>query len=102
MTHRELNAAVGGTSARLKRAETTSAFGAGILGAGIALLLARWVQPFAVPLLFLGLVMHAWGMYDKHRLEAASDSARIWWVEALYWGCWIALVALGIYVVVSR
>ena len=102
MTHTEPHTAVNGLRARVKRAETTSAFGAGILGAGIALLLARWVQPFAVPLLFLGVVMHAWGMYDKHRLDAGSDSIRIWWVEALYWGCWIALVALGIYVVVSR
>ena len=102
MTHTAPHTAVNGLRARLKRAETTSAFGAGILGAGIALLLARWVQPFAIPLLFLGLVMHAWGMYDKHRLDAGSDSTRIWWVEALYWGCWIALVALGIYVAVSR
>ena len=84
--------------ARLKRAETTSAFGAGILGAGIALLLAELLKSYAVPILVLGLVMHAWGMYDKHRLETSGGTARLWWVEALYWGCWVALGVLIVYV----
>ena len=88
--------------ARLKRAETTAAMGAGILGAGLALLLPDWLQRYAVTLLLLGLVMHAWGMYDKHRLEAGAGAARIWWVETLYWGCWIILAALAVYGVVTR
>lgn len=88
-------------SARVKRAETTSAIGAGVLGGGIALLAAQLLTPYAVPLLVLGLVMHGWGMYDKHHLEARAGAARIWWVEALYWSCWIALVALAAYVLVN-
>ena len=103
MTHRAPpNAAVGGGSARLKRAETTSAIGAGVLGAGIALLFASVLKSYTVPILVLGLVMHSWGMYDKHRLEANAGAVRVWWVEALYWGCWVALVGLLVYVIATR
>ena len=83
---------------RLKRAETTSTFGAGILGAGIALLAADLLRSYAVPFVVIGLAMHAWGMFDKHRLESGTAIPRVWWAEALYWGCWAALVALGVYV----
>lgn len=86
------------SQARLKRAETTSAVGAGILGGGVALLVAELLKPYALPLLILGLAMHAWGMYDKHRLQAGAETVRVWWAEALYWGCWVALVALAVYV----
>ena len=95
----------GGDSAlarRLKRAETTSAVGAGILGGGVALLFAELLKSYGLPLLLLGLVMHAWGMYDRHRLEASAGEGRVWWAEALYWGCWIALIAFAIYVGVAR
>lgn len=85
----------------MKRAETTSSVGAGVLGAGVGLLAARWLQPIAVPILIAGLVMHAWGMYDKHRLEGGPSAARIWWVELLYWGCWAGLAALLGYVVMT-
>ena len=84
--------------ARLKRAELTSAVGAGILGAGVALLLAAWLKSYAIPLLVLGLAMHGWGMFDKQRLDVSSAPTRVWWAEALYWGCWVALVALALYV----
>jgi hypothetical protein len=79
---------------RLKRAETTSAIGAGILGAGIGILFGATLQPFGIPALLLGLVMHAWGMFDKHRLETDAVLPRVWWVELLYWVCWVTLVAL--------
>ena len=87
---------------RFKRAETTSAIGAGVLGAGVALLFAELLRSYAVPILVLGLVMHSWGMYDKHRLEVNEGAVRIWWVEALYWGCWVALAGLLVYVIVTR
>ena len=90
------------TTAQLKRAETTSAIGAGVLGAGIALLLADLLKANAVPILVIGLVMHSWGMYDKHRLEANAGAVRVWWVEALYWGCWVALAGLLLYVIATR
>ena len=81
-------------TSQLKRAETTSSVGAGVLGAGIALLLPAHARMYAVPILVIGLVMHAWGMWDKHRLETLSAAPRLWWAEVLYWGCWLLLVAL--------
>ena len=88
--------------ARLKRAETTSSVGAGILGGGAALLLAELLRSYAVPLVLVGLVMHAWGMYDKHRLESRTATRVVWWAEALYWTCWAALAALAVYVVAMK
>ena len=83
--------------ARWKRADTTSAVGAGVLGVGIGLFLDRFLGAYAVPIVALGLVMHSWGMYDKHRLESGATGSRLWWAEALYWGCWLGLLALGLY-----
>lgn len=79
---------------RLKLAETTSAIGAGILGAGIGSLLGANLKPFAVVILVLGLVMHGWGMFDKHRIEADAPVPRVWWAELLYWICWVTLAVL--------
>jgi hypothetical protein len=85
----------------LKRAELAAVIGAGVLGGGVALLLDRALKPYTLPILLLGLFVHGWGMYDKHRLESGSDTARLWWAEWLYWGCWLALLSLGLYVVLS-
>jgi hypothetical protein len=93
---------VASTSARLKRAETTSSIGAGVLGAGIALLLPTYARECAILIVVLGLVMHAWGMYDKHRLETSTPVSRLWWAELLYWLCWVALAALGLYLLAGR
>ena len=87
--------------ARWKRADTTSAVGAGVLGAGIGILLGRSLEAYAIPIIALGLLMHAWGMYDKHRLESGVGTGRLWWAEALYWGCWIGLLALAVYTVLT-
>lgn len=84
---------------QVKRAETTSSVGAGVLGAGIGLLAADWLAPHAVVILLTGLAMHVWGMYDKHRLEARTSAPRVVWAELLYWGCWAGLLALIVYVV---
>lgn len=86
---------------RWKRADTTSAVGAGVLGGGVGVLLASFLEPYAIPIVGLGLLMHAWGMSDKHRLESGVGTGRLWWAEALYWGCWIALLALALYVVLA-
>jgi hypothetical protein len=90
------------TTAALKRAETTSSIGAGVLGAGVGLMLAALLQGYAIPILVIGLVMHAWGMYDKHRLEVRSEMAQPWWATLFYWVCWVALAALLVYVVLRR
>jgi hypothetical protein len=85
----------------IKRAELTSSVGAGILGAGIGVLIAQWLRPYALLVLALGIAMHAWGMYDKHRLEA-GELRQVWWSELLYWSCWVSLVALLVFVVIGR
>jgi len=85
--------------ARIKRAELLSSIGAGVLGGGIALLLAKFLAPYAIPILLLGLISHAIGMSRKHGLEQQSQSVRVWWAEALYWFCWLALVALLLFIV---
>ena len=82
-----------------KRADLLATTGAGVLGAGLALLLAAQLQPYAIPLLALGLATHGWGMYAKHRLEARSGTPQLPWAEWLYWDCWLALAALAIYIV---
>ena len=87
---------------RVKRAETTSSIGTGVLGAGIALLFPTRFQAFALPILAIGLVMHVWGMYDKHRLESVGRTTRLWWAELLYWFCWLTLGAVLLYLLLRR
>jgi len=89
-------------SARIKKAELLSSLGAGVLGAGTALLLSKFLAPYAVPILLLGLISHATGMSKKHGLEQQGQNVRVWWAEALYWFCWLALAALLVFIVVRQ
>jgi len=88
--------------ARVKKAELLSSLGAGVLGAGIALLLPNQLAPYAIPILLLGLISHAVGMSQKHRLEQKGEIVRIWWAETLYWLCWLALAALLVLIIVRQ
>ena len=81
---------------RLKIAELTSAAGVLALGLGTGSLLARWLAPGATLLTIAGVAVHAFGMWDKQRLETRDDSPRDPWVVALYWSCWVLLVGLVI------
>jgi len=81
---------------RRQRAELAGSTGAGLLGAGLGALLAQWAAPFAVALLVLGVVLHGWGMVEKHRLEAGAKSPA--WSKALYWVCWVLLAVLMIWI----
>lgn len=87
---------------RIKRAELLSSIGAGVLGAGIALLLTKFLAPYAIPILLIGLISHAAGMSRKHGLEGQSQSVRLGWAEALYWFCWLALAALLVFIVIRQ
>jgi hypothetical protein len=87
---------------RTKRAELLSTVGAGVLGAGLALLFAEVLKVYAVAILLVGLLAHTWGMFQKHQLERQVQSDSVWWVEALYWFCWLALAALLLFVVVRQ
>ena len=88
--------------ARVKRAELLSSLGAGVLGAGLALLLPNLLAPYAIPILLLGLVSHAVGMSQKHGLEQQGEVVRVRWAEALSWFCWLALVALLGWIVIRQ
>jgi hypothetical protein len=77
---------------RLRLAELTSSVGAGVLGLGLGLLLGRSL-PISGVVLLVGLGLHVWGMFDKHRLESGVV-AETWWSKAAYWTCWILLAAL--------
>ena len=89
-------------TARVKRAELLSSLGAGVLGAGLALLLPNLLAPYAIPILLLGLISHAVGMSQKHGLEQQDEVVRVWWADALYWFCWLALVALLSWIVIRQ
>lgn len=78
----------------IKAAELAAGLGAGVLGAGLALLAADLLGPFALPILLAGLLVHGAGMTLKHRLESAGR-APLWWENALFWACWIALAAVA-------
>lgn len=82
---------------RLKLAELSSALGAGVLGLGAGVLLENPLRGLGLPILVVGLALHAWGMTDKHRIEASVDAARVWWSTALYWACWLGLGAVAVY-----
>ena len=87
---------------RVKKAELLYSIGAGVLGAGIALLLANQLASYAVPILLLGLLSHAAGMFQKHGLERQDEVVRVWWVEALYGFCWLGLAALLLFVIIRQ
>ena len=88
--------------ARMKKADLLSSLGAGVLGAGIALLLPEQLVPYTIPILLLGLISHSVGMFQKHGLEQQAAPVRVWWTEALYWFCWLALGVLLIFIVIRQ
>ena len=73
---------------RIKRVELLGGLGAGILGAGLALLFATYLQAFAIPLLLLGIVSHGWAMFEKSRLERQEGVVQPAWVEVAEKLCW--------------
>jgi hypothetical protein len=97
-TARDAHSAIG----RIRLAELTSGLGAAVLGLGLGVVMASYLSNLGVPILVAGLLLHAWGMTDKHRLEANPDVPSAWWVTALYWGCWLLLGALAGFLVLSK
>ena len=87
---------------RLKVAELTSGVGALVLGVGLGALFAMWIAPAAVLVTLAGIGLHAFGMWDKHRLEATSDVATGRWLLALYWACWLLLAGTILFLIIRR
>ena len=88
-------------AARVKRAELTSGIGALVLGTGLGALFAPFLAPAAAAVLAAGLLLHAWGMYDKHRLERGTDAASVRYAAALYWLCWAVLAVVAGYLLMQ-
>ena len=84
---------------RLKLAELTSGVGALVLGVGLGALFPQWFGSVAAVITGVGLAAHAFGMWDKHRLEAGATAEGGTWAAALYWVCWLLLIAVVILVV---
>jgi hypothetical protein len=88
-------------ASRQRIADLVSGLGALVLGIGLGALLAQRLAGLAVPLLLAGLLVHSWGMYDKHRLERMTGAPELWWHRLLYWACWV-LLALVLLAVAAR
>jgi hypothetical protein len=78
----------------MKLAELTSGVGALVLGVGLGALFPQWFGPAAGLITVVGLSLHAFGMWDKHRLEALGHTHNPSWVVALYSVCWLLLAAV--------
>jgi uncharacterized membrane protein YebE (DUF533 family) len=85
---------------RVKLAELTSGVGALVLGIGLGALFATWIGPAAGLVTLAGLAVHAFGMWDKHRIEKRTEADADRLVLTLYWVCWLMLGGVLLYLVV--
>lgn len=92
------NAPTIATATRRKAAELLSATGAIALGIGIGLALPAVGMATASLLIAIGILSHGWGMYEKNRIETMGTEMLPRWHGLLYWGCWLGLAALAIYI----
>jgi hypothetical protein len=79
---------------RLKLAELTSGVGALVLGVGLGALFPQWFGRMAGVITVVGVSLHAFGMWDKHRVEARDEAENPLWVVVLYWVCWLLLAGV--------
>ena len=77
---------------KIKLAELSSIFGASVIGFGLGLLFANYVQQYAVLIILVGIMMHGLGMYKTHSKKEER------WINLLYWICWLILIGLAILV----
>ena len=86
----------------MKLAELTSGVGALVRGIGIGSLFPEWFGGVAGLITIVGLMLHAFGMWDKHRFERSLVTTNPAWVVALYWICWALLAAVVAVLIVGR
>ncbi len=86
------------TATRRKAAELLSATGAIALGIGIGLVLPAVGIATASLVIAIGILSRGWGMYEKNRIETLETEMLPRWHSLLYWGCWVGLAALAIYI----
>lgn len=82
---------------RIRRMELLGGIGAGVVGAGIALLFAQWLEPFAIPALLVGIAAHGWAMFRKGRLERQDNLVQPAWAAITEGLCWVMLALLVLY-----
>ena len=85
---------------RAKRADLTSGVGALVLGVGVGALFPRIFGTLAIAITIVGASLHAFGMWDKHRIDAEGSNATPVWVSVLYWICWLMLGALLVVMII--
>jgi len=88
-------------TAQRARFELLGGVGAAVLGTGVGLVFRTLLAPLAVPLLLTGLVLHGGGMWGNHRLDASPSVAMPRWTGWAYWGCWVLMTGLGVYLALS-
>lgn len=88
------------TNEPAKVADLTSGVGAAVLGFGLGAWLAPAVSQQSAAIALVGLLLHGFGMWNKHRLEGSAPQP--WWVPAAYWVCWGLLAIIAIVLVASR
>lgn len=84
---------------RRKHADLAGGVGAGVLGVGLGALLAQWTAQYAMLLLVIGVLLHGWGMLEKHRLEEGAEVPV--WSTILYWACWAVLALLTVWIILK-
>ncbi|MBA4804235.1 MAG: hypothetical protein H2038_06265 [Brevundimonas sp.] len=80
---------------RAKALDTLSVVGAAPAGLGLGALAAGVLKTAAAQPFAVGLFAHLGAMTARRRLDADRPAA--WWEEALYWGCWAAILPLAGY-----
>ena len=89
------------TVGRIKRADILGSAGAGILGMGLGAMFPGRLGAVALGLIVLGAIMHALGMWQRHRLDLAVGAELPRWSNGLYWSCWGALLLIAAYLLVA-
>lgn len=84
----------------IKRLELLGGLGAGVLGAGIGVLFAAWLSPYAIAILAVGGAAHGWAMFAKKRIERGSGVEQPRWEIVAYWTCWLMLAGLFVFIAV--
>ena len=83
-----------------KRADLLSITGAALAGAAVGAWLEALLRPWLLPLLVLGLLIHAVGMASRHRLDRAEGPIPAGWLW-FYRLCWVLLAALVLWVALA-
>lgn len=81
--------------ASLKRQELLSALGVLTLGLGVGALASSYLRSVAPALAVIGAGAHSWAMYRRRHLERSTSMRSAWWMEVVYWGCWLLLALLA-------